>query len=185
MPPPDILEVTQRDGSYTIDFQFTAHDTAVIGAELEKVTIIGNDERQFNAPGVRVPMLSLSRVLHRTSPDWPYPEYHTSHDAPSLVFEKHLDASRDLVLHMIDTIENNLIPLNKFEGEVFCSRYALHIDFDSNPEGNKALFSIMNLVDGTRSIAEIAVACGISFLSAKNVMDELQAHDLIEYVNTV
>ena len=25
-------------------------------------TIIGNDERQFNAPGVRVPMLSLSRV---------------------------------------------------------------------------------------------------------------------------
>jgi 4-hydroxy-2-oxovalerate aldolase len=33
----DILEVTLRDGSYAIDFQFTANDTAVIGAELEKV----------------------------------------------------------------------------------------------------------------------------------------------------
>jgi len=29
-------------------------------------TVIGNDERQFNAPGVRVPMLSLSRVLRRS-----------------------------------------------------------------------------------------------------------------------
>ena len=27
---PDILEVTLRDGSYLIDFQFTAEDTATI-----------------------------------------------------------------------------------------------------------------------------------------------------------
>lgn len=29
---PDILEVTLRDGSYLIDFQFTAEDTATIAA---------------------------------------------------------------------------------------------------------------------------------------------------------
>ena len=34
---PDILEVTLRDGSYLIDFQFTAEDTAVIAAALEAV----------------------------------------------------------------------------------------------------------------------------------------------------
>jgi 4-hydroxy-2-oxovalerate aldolase len=32
---PDVLEVTLRDGSYLIDFQFTAHDTATIAAALE------------------------------------------------------------------------------------------------------------------------------------------------------
>ncbi|HEY3975006.1 MAG TPA: 4-hydroxy-2-oxovalerate aldolase [Candidatus Sulfotelmatobacter sp.] len=32
---PDILEVTLRDGSYLIDFQFTAEDTATIAAALE------------------------------------------------------------------------------------------------------------------------------------------------------
>lgn len=32
----DILECTLRDGSYTIDFQFTAKDTAVIAAALER-----------------------------------------------------------------------------------------------------------------------------------------------------
>lgn len=36
-PIPDILEVTLRDGSYLIDFQFTAEDTATIAAALEGV----------------------------------------------------------------------------------------------------------------------------------------------------
>jgi 4-hydroxy-2-oxovalerate aldolase len=34
---PDILEVTLRDGSYLIDFQFTAEDTATIAAALESI----------------------------------------------------------------------------------------------------------------------------------------------------
>ena len=34
---PDILEVTLRDGSYLIDFQFTAEDTATISAALEEI----------------------------------------------------------------------------------------------------------------------------------------------------
>jgi isopropylmalate/homocitrate/citramalate synthase len=34
---PDVLEVTLRDGSYLIDFQFTAHDTVMIAGALEAV----------------------------------------------------------------------------------------------------------------------------------------------------
>lgn len=34
---PDILEVTLRDGSYLIDFQFTAQDTSTIAAALEEI----------------------------------------------------------------------------------------------------------------------------------------------------
>lgn len=145
--------------------------------------IIGNDERQFNAPGVRVPMLSLSRVLPPSAPDWPYREYHSSHDTPELVSIRSLEDSRDLVLRMIDTLENNLVPVNKFKGEVFCSRYGLHIDFYTNPEGNRALLDIMYLIDGTRSVAEIARACGISFWAAKKTIDELHRHGLVEYMH--
>lgn len=36
-PPPEIMEVTLRDGSYVIDFQFTAADTALIAGALERV----------------------------------------------------------------------------------------------------------------------------------------------------
>ncbi len=57
-------------------------------------TIIGNDERQFNGPGVRVPMLSLSRVLRPDHPDWPYPEYHSSFDNPGSVLDSSSSSSR-------------------------------------------------------------------------------------------
>jgi 4-hydroxy-2-oxovalerate aldolase len=34
---PEIMEVTLRDGSYVVDFQFTAHDTATMASVLEKL----------------------------------------------------------------------------------------------------------------------------------------------------
>jgi aminopeptidase-like protein/aminoglycoside N3'-acetyltransferase len=144
-------------------------------------TVIGNDERQFNAPGVRVPMLSLSRVLPHSAPDWPYREYHSNFDNPGLGSIKRLEHSRDLVLDMIDTLEANLVPVNNFKGEVFCSRYGLFVDGYFNPEGHRQLFDIMFLIDGTRSVAEIASACGISFNAVKNVTDELNRHGLVRY----
>jgi len=65
-------------------------------------TIIDNDERQFNAPGVRVPMLSLSRVqAPKASGLPPYPEYHSSLDTPEIVTQERLEASRDVVLGLL------------------------------------------------------------------------------------
>jgi aminopeptidase-like protein/aminoglycoside N3'-acetyltransferase len=145
-------------------------------------TVVGNDERQFNAPGVRVPMLSLSRVMQRASGNWPYyPEYHSSQDTPELASTERLAESRDLVLKMIDAIEGNQVPVNRYRGEVFCSRYGLNIDAYDNPEGNRALFDIMFLIDGTRSVAEIARICKVSFESARRVVEDLQQHGLVEY----
>lgn len=145
-------------------------------------TVVGNDERQFNAPGVRVPMLSLSRVLRERSNGWPYyPEYHSSDDTPELAPESRLTESRDLVLRMVDAIEANQIPVNLFKGELFCSRYGLHIDAYSNPEGNAAFFNILFLIDGTRSTSEIAKICGISIEATRSVLEELRCRGLIAY----
>ena len=143
-------------------------------------TIIGNDERQFNAPGVRIPMLSLSRVLPPTSPNWPYPEYHSSHDTPEMNSVRSLEASRDLVLSMIDAIDNNRVPINLFKGEVFCSRFGIFVDPYSNPGGNRKLFNVMDLIDGSHSIAQIASKCGISFDATASIINSLQARGLVE-----
>jgi aminopeptidase-like protein/aminoglycoside N3'-acetyltransferase len=144
--------------------------------------IVGNDERQFNAPGVRVPMLSLSRVMRNKSGSWPYyPEYHSSKDTPELASISRLTDSRDLVLNMIDAVEGNQVPVNRYQGEVFCSRYGLNIDAYANPEGNRALFDIIFLIDGKRSTAEIARICNISIESARRVVEELHRVDLVEY----
>ena len=144
-------------------------------------SIIGNDERQFNGPGVRVPMLSLSRVLPPSSAQHPYREYHSSHDNPEALSIRRLEDSVSLVLRMIDTLEDNRVPINLYKGEPFCSRYGLHIDAYANPEGHRALFDILFLIDGTRTIADIAESCSISFEAAKRTCDELCRHGLVAY----
>jgi aminopeptidase-like protein len=144
-------------------------------------SVIGNDERQFNGPGVRVPMASLSRVRRPDDPQWPYPEYHTSDDNLSLVSDARLEESVAAVLRMIDTLEADRVPVNLYQGEVFCSRYGLHIDPYTNLEGHNALFRIMDLIDGTRSLSQIAQACGVSVSAAQGVVDELARHRLIRW----
>jgi aminopeptidase-like protein/aminoglycoside N3'-acetyltransferase len=143
--------------------------------------LLGNDERQFNAPGIRVPMLSLLRVLPPSHPDYPYREYHSSHDTPAIVSTQRLEESRDLVLAMIETLERNRVPMNRFKGEVCCSRFGLHVDWYQDPEGHRVLFRIMDLIDGTRSIVHIAKTCGVDVDTVTCVLEALHARGLIDF----
>jgi aminopeptidase-like protein len=142
-------------------------------------SVINNDERQFNAPGVRVPMLSLSRVEAAGSPTRPYREYHSSLDTPAIVTEERLQASLQVVLSLIQAWENNHYPVNQFKGEVFCSGYGIWIDYRTNPEGHRRLFEIMERCDGEHSVADIAVALNIPFQSVWEVVALLQAKNLV------
>jgi len=143
-------------------------------------SIIDNDERQFNGPGVRVPMLSLSRVeAPKTVGKPPYPEYHSSQDTLEIIVPERLEASRDLVMGLIDTLEKNQYILNLFKGEVFCSGYGIWIDYRVNPEGHRNLFQIMERCDGERTIADIAYELKLSFQSVWEVVQMLSENDLI------
>jgi len=141
--------------------------------------IIGNDERQYNAPGVRVPMLSLSRVLRMSHPQWPYPEYHSSADVPTPRSFDRLRESRDLVLAMLDALEDNAVLHNLYSGEVFCSRYGIQLDYWNNRQGYDSLFDIMYMIDGTRSIAQIARTCDLGFEAVRDTAAELARHGLV------
>ncbi len=143
-------------------------------------SIIDNDERQFNGPGVRVPMLSLSRVeAPKTIGKPPYPEYHSSQDTLEIIVPERLEASRDLVMGLLDTWEKNQYILNLFKGEVFCSGYGIWIDYRVNPEGHRNLFQIMERCDGERTIADIAYELKLSFQSVWEVVQMLSENDLI------
>jgi aminopeptidase-like protein len=146
--------------------------------------VINNDERQFNAPGVRVPMLSLSRVLQRTSPDWPYPEYHSSLDTLAIVTQERLEASKALVLSLVQAWERNQYVVNRFKGEVFCSGYGIWIDYNVNPDGHRRLFEIMERCDGGRTVADIAVELDISFQAVFEVVSLLEQNGLVEFSRT-
>ena len=70
-------------------------------------TVIQNDEKQFNAPGVRVPMLSLSRVERADSKRWPYPEYHSDYDNMGNISPNRLEESCQMVIKMLQDLERN------------------------------------------------------------------------------
>lgn len=144
-------------------------------------SIVGNDERQFNAPGIRVPMLSLLRVLRPGAPDYPYREYHSSFDTPELISSPRLEESRNLVLEMIAALEANRLPVNRFKGEVCCSRYGLHVDSSRDRAGHEAFFKIMDALDGTRSVTQIARAAGVRVEMVKAVVSELEKRGLLDY----
>lgn len=141
--------------------------------------VIGNDERQFNAPGVRVPMLSLSRVFQPKTGKWPYPEYHSSKDTPEFISLERLEASVDTTLAMLARIEENLYPINLFRGEVFCTRYNLFVDFYENPEGNRRLFETMQMIDGTKSLSQIARAARVPYPVVLKVAQDLERNGLV------
>jgi len=143
-------------------------------------TIIDNDERQFNAPGVRVPMLSLSRVeAPKSSGRPPYPEYHSSLDTPAIVTQERLEASRDMVLGLINALERNQYVVNKFKGEIFCSGYGIWIDYRVNPQGHRRLFEIMERCDGEHTIADIASELDISFQAVWEIVALLESKELV------
>ena len=124
-------------------------------------------------------MLSLTRQLPPGHPDFPYREYHSDADTPDLVPAGSLEASRDLVLRMLEFVEANVTPVNRYAGEICCSRYGIHVDAATDPAGNKALFDVMFLIDGTRSVARIADECGIPFASAAGIVAQLHARGLV------
>jgi Mn-dependent DtxR family transcriptional regulator len=57
----------------------------------------------------------------------------------------------------------------------------LHIDPYASPEGNRALFDIIFLIDGTKSVDEIARSCGVSVEAADQVVDRLCQLGLVDY----
>jgi aminopeptidase-like protein len=142
-------------------------------------TVINNDERQFNAPGVRVPMLSLSQVENVTSPTRPYREYHSSLDTPAVVTQERLEESLQVALGLIQAWEDNQYVVNRFKGEVFCSGYGIWIDYRTNPEGHRRLFEIMERCDGEHTVADIADELVISFQAVWEIVSLLQEKDLV------
>jgi len=150
--------------------------------EGEYRTLVLNDERQFNAPGVRIPMLSLIRALPKCAPDFPYLEYHSSGDTEAIISADSLNDSKELILRMIDIFERNRIPINNFKGEIFCSRFGLSIDSQIDSKASKALLNLIDKIDGTRSVVDIALECGMSFDSVRALLDQLNSHELVKFL---
>ena len=84
--------------------------------------IICNDEIIFESPGYEIPTISISR--------YPYHEYHTHLDNPSIISEERLQEASKYVLDVIEVLERDFTPLRDFRGmpSLANPKYDLYID---------------------------------------------------------
>ena len=64
----------------------------------------GSDERQYQAPGVDIPMVCFCRSKYHV-----YPEYHTSADNLDIISPDGLGGSLDVMIKCIEALENNAV----------------------------------------------------------------------------
>ncbi|MBL26892.1 MAG: hypothetical protein CMM50_04985 [Rhodospirillaceae bacterium] len=142
--------------------------------------LIGNDERQFNAPGVRIPMLSYARALPWGHPDRPFRQYHSARDDLDLVDWDAFDRSVETILEMLDALEANVFPVNRFKGEPFLSGYDLALDRNKHLLAFRERLRILDCIDGSLSIVDIAERLEADFWTVKAFVDALAEVGLVE-----
>ena len=127
---------------------------------------VGNDEIVFEAPGIEIPMPTLSR--------FPYPEYHTSDDNMDIIHEENLQEALKILLEIVGVLEKNVIVKRQFIGLISLSnpKYDLYIDpgqilSTSKKEENKqkSLFQykMPRYLEGNYTIIDIALEFNIKF----------------------
>jgi aminopeptidase-like protein len=114
----------------------------------------GSDERQFNAPGVRIPAGALTRT-----PPGEFPEYHTSLDTLDVLSSECLVDTVATLFRLVQVIERNRVFLNRYKGEPCVSRHGLLYPVQHQDEHDETKYLVkkcMHEFDGRQSLLEIA-----------------------------
>ena len=167
-----------RSGDAPID-RAAAHVLRTMDAttEVRSFTPVGNDERQYGAPGFDLPVGRLTRTPHGE-----YPEYHTSADDLSLITPEALGASFRCYRRVIEVLEQNDTYLNTSpKGEPQLGRRGLYQALGGSdlPDQEQALLWTLNLCDGTHSLLDIAERSGLPFAAIEHAARLLREHDLL------
>ncbi len=122
----------------------------------------GYDERQFNSPGINLPVGRLTRT-----PNGCYPEYHTSADNLDLIHQSALVDTYTTYMKVFYVLENNKTYINNSpKGEPQLGKRGLyrntggHRDIENR---QLALLWVLNLSDGDNSLLDIAERSGLTF----------------------
>lgn len=136
-----------------------------------------SDERQYNAPGVDLPVCVVCRSKYGT-----YPEYHTSADDMSFISARGLEGSWKLYQRIILNIERNAIYQVKCLCEPQLGRRGLYpmISRKDNFNEADAILNFLTYADGTNDVLEISHIINLSTDKIWEIADRLLEQGLIE-----
>lgn len=137
----------------------------------------GSDERQYNAPGVDLPVCAICRSKYGQ-----YPEYHTSKDDLQLISAAGLQGALEVYQECIVALENNF----KYKINVLCEpqlgKRGLYPTMSQKGSYDevKAMTDFIAYADGTNDLIDISNIIGVSVKDLLFVIKKLKESELIK-----
>ncbi len=138
----------------------------------------GSDERQYCAPGIDLPIVSIMRTKYAE-----YAEYHTSlDDLETVVTPKGLDGGYWVIRKAIEALEKNKI----YKVNVLCEpqmgRRGLYSTLSTKEENHevKLMMNFLSLCDGQASLLKIADRLNVPMWELYELVDKLKSYSLID-----
>lgn len=139
----------------------------------------GSDERQYNAPGVELPVVCFCRTLFGK-----YPEYHTSADTLDLISPAGLQGSYDVMTEVIQALEYNEHYRMTVLGEPQLGKRGLYPTISQKGSYNavKAMTDFITYADGRGDLIDISNRINVPVHKLIEIAKTLKENDLLEIV---
>ena len=136
----------------------------------------GSDERQYNSPGIDLPITSIFRTKYGE-----YPEYHTSLDNFNLVTLKGLTGGFNVAKKSIEVILENIYPKFKVLCEPQMGKRGLYPLLSSQKKSNlkKSYMNFLQYSDGSNSLKKISNLINLNYETTKKINIILLKNNLI------
>jgi len=132
----------------------------------------GNDEMIYNGPGFHIPTVGIGCDRHE--------EYHFDADNLDMLNYSQLEECLKILEKIIEVFETNYVPVRKYKGPVYLSRYNLYIDPKIDQAGYDAIEYIQIMMDGKKSCLDIANELNVDYFFVHNFCEKLAQNGLIE-----
>lgn len=137
----------------------------------------GSDERQYNSPGIDLPIATVCRTKFGE-----YPEYHTSDDNFSLVTKSGLQGGYEVVKNAVLFLMSQKYPRSTVLCEPFLSKRNLYPSLSIRKEDyfSKKLTDFLQYSDSKNSLTEIRNKIKINKRLSAKILKTLIKHNLVE-----
>ena len=137
----------------------------------------GSDERQYNSPGVDLPIASIFRSKYAK-----YPEYHTSLDNFNIVTEKGIKGGFDVAREAVEILVKKIIPKNKILCEPQMGKRGLYATLSTKDEKKiqRGYMSFLQYADGKNDLEDISTLLNIKLNLANKIYNILKKNNLVD-----
>ena len=136
----------------------------------------GSDERQYNSPGVDLPITSIFRTKYGN-----YPEYHISLDNFDIVTQKGIAGGFKIAKKAIEILQKKVVPKNKFLCEPQMGKRNLYVNINTKNTNTKTIpiMDFLQYADGKNDLNDISKKIKIKYKESKKLLNILLKNKLI------